>query len=96
MSEGLKAPERIIRSDAPVVGTQLMLSNDFLFMTSPAMAQRSYDTQHRPLLRKINIDRPTVTRHASLISMRDRKLNPAAEALMDEIRRSALERHGGK
>lgn len=96
VSEGLKAPERIIRSDAPVVGTQLMLSNDFLFMTSPAMAQRSYDTQHRPLLRKINIDRPTVTRHASLISMRDRKLNPAAEALMDEIRRSALERHGGK
>ena len=94
VSAGLNAPERVIRSDAPVVGTQLMLSNDFLLMTSPAMAERTYDSRHRPILRRINIDKPTVTRHASLISMGGRKLSPAAEALMDDIRRLALERHG--
>ncbi|MFT4769452.1 MAG: DNA-binding transcriptional LysR family regulator [Glaciecola sp.] len=94
ITEGLEAPAHVIRSDAPEVGTQLMLSSDFLFMTSPAMAGRSYDANHRPILHKVNIDRPTVTRHASLVSMSGRKLNPAAEVLMDEIRRSALELHG--
>lgn len=93
IAEGLEAPKHVIRSDAPVVGTQLILSCDFLFMTSPPMAERSYDAKHGPVLCKVNIDRPTVTRHASLISMSKRKLNPAAEVLMDEIKRTALELH---
>ncbi len=93
LSAGLPAPERVIRSDAPMVGMRLMLSSDFLFMTSPAMADRSQDINHLPVLRRINIDKPTVTRHASLISISDRKLSPAAEVLMEEIRRAALLEH---
>lgn len=92
-SEGLPAPARVIRSDAPVIGTHLMLNNDFLFMTSPAMAERSVYNKHRSVLRKVNISKPTVTRHASLISMSDRKLSPAAEVLMEEVRRAALLEH---
>jgi LysR family transcriptional regulator of gallate degradation len=94
MAEGLNPPQHFIRSDAPVIGSQLMASSDFLFMTSPAMAERKYDVKHRPTLSKVNIDRPSVLRHASLISMRGRKLNPAAEVLMDAIRQSAMELHG--
>ena len=93
MAEGLDPPKYFIRSDAPVIGSQLIESSDFLFMTSPAMAERKYDVKHQRTLCKVNIDRPSVLRHASLISMSGRKLNPAAEVLMDSIRQSAIEAH---
>ena len=86
IAEGLEPPARVIRTDAAMVGAQLMLSDDFLFMISPAMAERSYHGIAQSPLKKVNIDKPTATRHAGLLTIEGRRLSPAATALIDDIR----------
>lgn len=94
IAEGLEPPSRVIRTDAAMVGAQLMMTDDFLFMISPAMADRSYDGVTHPLLKRVNIDRPSTTRRAGILTVRDRKLSPAATSLVDDIRLLLRERDG--
>lgn len=93
IEEGLDPPRHIIRTDAAMVGARLMESDDFLFMISPAMTDREAAQKAYPSLQRVAIDRPTVTRHAGLITLRDRRINPAALALMNDIRLLAKQRH---
>lgn len=57
--------KRIIGTDAYMVGTHLMLTNDFLFMTTPGLIGRQ-SAGNSGILEVLDIDRPTVRRHAHL------------------------------
>jgi len=94
IAEGLDPPTKIIRTDAAMVGAQLMLSDDFLFMISPAMADRSYDGITHPMLKRVKVEQPTTTRRAGLLTVRGRRLSPAAVSLMDDIRLLLRNREG--
>ena len=89
LAEGLDPPQRLIRTDAAMVGAQLMLADDFLFMVSPTMIQGG---EAEPLLRQVPVAAPSVTRHAGLMTMERRELNPATLALMNLVRQRAGER----
>lgn len=88
IDQGLSPPDRFIGSDAYRIGMKLMAANDFLLMSSPALlssslARGSYG------LRILDIDRPTVSRDASLVTNGKRPTTPAAMALLSAVRRSA-------
>lgn len=81
--QNLEPPARLIWTDARQAGMHLLLSDDFLLMTSPAMVT---DTLRRKMLVALNTKVPTVERRAGLIYRTDTKLNPSALLLMDDIR----------
>ena len=71
-----------------MLGTQLLLDDDFLLMVSPTMVQSS---ERSPALRQVPVATPSVTRHAGLMTMEKRELTPATLALMNLIRQRAGE-----
>ena len=83
LAAGLEPPQRVIRSDAAMVGTRLMLADDFLIMLSPTLVDSG---SANPLLRRVPIDQPTVLRHVGLLTVAQRQLNPATEQLIDLLR----------
>lgn len=85
ISEELEPPRRVIGSDAIMVGMKLLQSNDFLIMTSPGLIENSTDDKTESI-HIIDIDRPSVFRHAYLIYSTQRPLSPIASLLMNEIR----------
>ena len=82
-AEGLEAPAHFIWTDALNVGMSLLLSDDFLFMTSPAIVTGPLDER---VVVALNVRTPTVERRVGLIYRSDTALNPSAMRLMDEIR----------
>jgi len=91
LSENITPPERFIWSDAMLTGTYLLLREDYLVMTAPALVGQAGDNS---LLVKLNIDRPTIHRIASLCYLEDTVLSPAAETLIDAIRNLSREVEG--
>ncbi len=88
VAENLEPPREIVGSDAYRIGMQLLLSSDLLIMVSPALI--APELSRRPaVLKVLNIDRPTVHRHASLIFPTGRPLTPPAALLLDEVRNVA-------
>ena len=85
VAERLDPPKRIIGTDAYMVGTNLMMTNDFLFMTTPGLIGRQF-AGSTGLLEVLDIDRPTVRRHAHLIYSAERPMSPAAAVLLQEVR----------
>jgi DNA-binding transcriptional LysR family regulator len=85
VSERLDPPKRIIGTDAYMVGMHLMLTSDFLFMTTPGLIGRQFRGS-TGLLEMLEIDRPTVRRHAHLIYPANRPMSPAAAVLLQEVR----------
>ncbi|MEE4184396.1 MAG: LysR family transcriptional regulator [Gammaproteobacteria bacterium] len=88
VAEDLPPPSRVIGSDAYRIGMQLLVQADLLIMVSPALISTELNAPDKHLV-KLDIDRPTITRHASLISPRNRPLSPAAKVLLDEVRKQA-------
>lgn len=88
VAENLEPPTKIIGSDAYRIGMQLLVQTDLLIMVSPSLVADELNTENS-LAAKLDIDRPTTTRHASLISPRNRPLSPAAQLLLDEVRRQS-------
>ena len=85
VAERLDPPKRIIGTDAYMAGMHLMLANDFVFMTTPGLIGRQFG-QSSGLLEVLDIDKPTVRRHAHLIFSADRPMSPAAAVLLQEVR----------
>ena len=83
LSESLDPPRQFIWTDAYMVGLYLMLANDYLIMTTPALIGHQ---QRSNLLTVLDIERPTVHRVASLSYLRNAPLSPAAEAMLEEVR----------
>jgi len=88
VAAGLEPPRQFIGSDAYRIGMQLLLSCDVLIMVSPALVAFEL-SRKSPVLRILDIDEPTVRRNASLIYATERPLTPAAELLLQEVRRAA-------
>jgi DNA-binding transcriptional LysR family regulator len=81
--QNLDPPARFIWTDAANVGMDLLLTEDFLFMTSPAMVTSALQ---RKVIVALTCKSPTVERRVGLIYRPDTKLNPSAIVLMDDIR----------
>ena len=81
----LEPPTRIIGSDAYRIGMRLLAESDLLVMVSPALVAPELDADD-PQLVRLNISKPTIRRHASLIYPKDRPLSAAAELLLSEVR----------
>ena len=86
-AENIVPPSRFIGTDAYTVGLQLLLANDYLIMTSPALIGHQ---KRADLLSVLDINRPTVQRHASLCYLRNASLSPASNAMIEEIRTVAV------
>ena len=87
---GLAPPSHFIWTDAPIVGAQLLLMDDFIFMTSPAMVSDAIGLGQEAIV-KLDIDDPSVERRASLTYQAVTRLNPSAMLLMDMIKTSAAQ-----
>ncbi len=82
--EAIDPPTRFIWTDAQNVGMDLLLSDDFLFMASPAHVTGVLRTARVVAL---NIKVPSVERRVGLIFRRHTELSPAVLTLMADIRR---------
>lgn len=87
-SADLEPPSRFIWTDARLVGMDLLLRNDFVFMTSPAMVTAALRNR---LIVALHTTLPAVERRAGLIYREDTKLNPSAMFVMEDIRARAHE-----
>jgi DNA-binding transcriptional LysR family regulator len=85
LKAGLNPPTRFLWTDALGVGSRLLLSGDYLFMTSPPLASGFLSFPDPPIV-TLKTPQPTVTRRAGLIYTEAATLNPAAMHLMDEIK----------
>lgn len=85
----LDPPSRFIWTDAPFVGMDLLLMDDYLFMTSPALVSKALLNGSVVAL---NTRTPTVERRAGLVYRNDTKLNPSAMQLMEDVRSIAHNR----
>ncbi len=83
LSENLTPPDRFIWSDALSLGTYLLLREDYLIMTAPALIGQTGD---HTLLQQLPIDRPTIRRVASLCYLDQTVFSPAVTTLIDAIR----------
>jgi LysR family transcriptional regulator of gallate degradation len=84
----LAPPSRFIWTDAPMVGVQLLLQDDYVIMTSPAMVPMAFSDGTGDIV-KLDIHEPSVERRASLTYRAATKLNPSAMLLMELIEASA-------
>ncbi len=85
IAENLEPPKSIIGSDAVMVGMKLLENNDFLIMTSPGLIGKKPEKGENILV-TVDIDRPTVLRHAYLIYHADRPMSPIGSLLMQEVK----------
>lgn len=88
VAENLEPPTQIIGSDAYRLGMPLLAESDLLVMVSPALIEPELSAPV-PVLTKLNIRKPTIRRHASLIYPRTRPLTGPAELLLQEVRKFA-------
>jgi DNA-binding transcriptional LysR family regulator len=88
---GLEPPRRLIGTDTYTVGARLILSDDFIFMTSPALVCNEL-TGFDARFAKLDISKPTVRRHAHIIYSSDHHLSRAAAIFYREITSICLER----
>jgi DNA-binding transcriptional LysR family regulator len=93
VAHNLEPPTRLIGSDAYRIGMQLLARSDLLLMVSPALLEPELDGDG-PLLCRLNVGKPTIRRHASLIYPRNRPMTAQAQLLLDEVRREAREYDG--
>lgn len=89
-AENLEPPKRFMGTDTYMLGMHLILSNDFLIMTTPALIGHELK-EGSGLLKVLDIDRPTVRRHAHLVYSADRPISPAAAVLLQEIKDACRE-----
>ena len=85
---GLAGPSRFIWTDAPMVGTHLLMMDDIVFMTSPAMVIGRLMSRDNAIV-MLDIQEPRVERRAALIYPDRTRLNPSAMLLMDAVRTAA-------
>jgi LysR family transcriptional regulator of gallate degradation len=83
----LPAPQRFIWTDALSVGLHLLLLDDYLVLTAPALVAG-------PLMKlkavvALDIRQPTVERRAGLLYTTRTSLNPSAMSLMETVQRIA-------
>ncbi len=86
----LAPPNHFIWTDAPIVGAQLLLLDDFILMTSPAMVSEALGLNQATTV-KLDIDDISVERRAGLTYQAATRLNPSAMLLMDMIKASAAD-----
>jgi DNA-binding transcriptional LysR family regulator len=86
----LGPPGHFIWTDAPIVGAQLLLLDDFILMTSPAMVSEALGLNQATTV-KLDIDDLSVERRAGLTYQAATRLNPSAMLLMDMIKASAAD-----
>lgn len=84
IAEKLEPPKNVIGSDAIMVGMKLLQSTDFLIMTSPGLIDKQ-SAINESTLAILDIQKPTVLRHAYLIYKNHQPLSPIASLLMKEI-----------
>jgi len=85
LTVGLEPPRRFIRTDAFSVGTLLMHSDDFLFMTTPALLGHRDLPFHTGLV-QLPISQPTITRFAGILHSRNRPLTGIGELALERIK----------
>ncbi len=85
---GLAGPSRFIWTDAPMVGTHLLMMDDIVFMTSPAMVIGRLMSRDNAIV-MLDIQEPRVERRAARIYPERTRLNPSAMLLMDAVRTDA-------
>lgn len=88
---GLDPPSRFLWTDAAIVGLELLLRSDYLFMTSPSMVTSALEER---VIARLDVREPTVVRRAGLLYREATRLNPAAMELMERIREKAHEHVG--
>ena len=86
VAHNLEPPTQLIGSDAYRIGMELLAQSDLLVMVSPALIDTELDGDS-PLLCRLNISKPTIRRHASLIYPRNRPMTAQAKLLLDEVRK---------
>ena len=92
-AENLEPPTQIIGSDAYRIGMQLLADSDLLVMVSPALIKPELSAPG-PFLTRLDVSKPTISRHASLIYPRKRPLTAPAELLLEEVRKFARAKTG--
>ncbi|MEO0574168.1 MAG: LysR family transcriptional regulator [Pseudomonadota bacterium] len=85
---GLPPPDQFIGSDAYRIGMKLMAQNDFVTMTSPALVNNDL-ARHRYAITTLDLNAPTVHRHACLVTSTDRPMTPAAKALLEQVHKTS-------
>jgi DNA-binding transcriptional LysR family regulator len=88
VAQNLEPPTMLLGSDAYRIGMQMLSRSDLLVMVSPALITPELDAS-APMLCKLNINKPTIRRHASLIYPRERPMTAQAGLLLEEVRRQA-------
>jgi DNA-binding transcriptional LysR family regulator len=91
VAEDLEPPKRIMGTDTYTIGSHLILSNDFIMMTTPAMVAYELSGEEHRLL-TLDIAKPTVRRYAHLIFSADHHMGPAAAVLYQEIKDASEQR----
>jgi DNA-binding transcriptional LysR family regulator len=91
VAEKLEPPRRLIGTDTYTIGARLILNNDFIIMTSPALVSDEENGQDSRFA-KLDIDRPTVRRHAHILFSSDHHLSPAAAIFYQEIKDICFEK----
>jgi len=88
VAENLEPPSQLIGSDAYRIGMQLLADSDLLVMVSPALIEPELSAP-APFLTRLNISKPTISRHASLIYPNSRPMTAPAQLLLNEVRKFA-------
>lgn len=87
VANNLEPPKCFIRSDTMSVGMSLMISENYLLMTSPVLL----GPQFGKTLTFLDIEMPTLVRSAGLTYRRHALLSPAAETLLQQVRDASIE-----
>lgn len=90
VAQNLEPPTTLIGSDAYRIGMQLLESSDLLLMVSPALIEPELSSA-TPTLCRLDVDEPTIRRHASLIYPAERPISAPAKLLLQEVRHQANE-----
>jgi hypothetical protein len=90
VAAGLEPPRRLIGTDTYTIGARLILSNNFIFMTSPALVSDEF-TGFDERFAKLDISKPTVRRHAHIVYSSNHDLSRAAAIFYREITNICVE-----
>lgn len=87
IANNLEPPKSFIRSDTLSVGMSMMISENYLVMTSPVLLGPQFGN----ILTFLDIKMPTLLRSAGLTYRRHTLLTPAAETLLQQVRDASRE-----